>query len=104
MAGRQWLKEGSPSAAGLQVSRRIHGRRSTAPTRPKGLGAVAAASSVASVEDADGVSPSSEKNGGAPRRAAMVPTVKLRCVAVVGPTRPGVEVEAVKEEMVVGLA
>jgi hypothetical protein len=81
------------------------GRRSTAPTRrPKGLGAAAAASSVAGVEEDDGGPPSSEKNGGAPRRAAMVPTMKLRCVAVVGPARPGVEVAAVKEEMAAGLA
>jgi hypothetical protein len=48
--------------------------------------------------------PSSEKNGGTPRRAAMVPTVKLGCAAVVGPARPGVEVAAVKEEMAVGPA
>jgi hypothetical protein len=34
----------------------------------------------------------------------MVPTVKLGCVAVVGPARPGVEVVAVKEEMAAGLA
>jgi hypothetical protein len=34
----------------------------------------------------------------------MVPTMKLRCVAVVGPARPGVEVAAVKEEMAAGLA
>jgi hypothetical protein len=33
MAGRQWLKEGSPSTAGLQVPRRMPGRRSAAPTR-----------------------------------------------------------------------
>jgi hypothetical protein len=34
----------------------------------------------------------------------MVPTVKLGCVAVIGPARPGVEVAAVKEEMVAGPA
>jgi hypothetical protein len=97
MAGCQWLKEGSPTAAGLQVPRWIPGRRSTAPTQPNGLGAAAAASWVAGVEEADGGSSSSEKNGGAPRRAAMVPTVKLGCAAVVGPARPGDEVAAVKE-------
>jgi hypothetical protein len=57
----------------------------------------AAASWVTDAEEADGGSPSSEKNGGAPRRAAMVPTVKLGCAAVVGPARPGDEVAAVKE-------
>jgi hypothetical protein len=59
------------------------------------FGAAAAASGVAGIE---------EKNGGAPWRAAMVPTVKLGCAAVVGPARPGVEVAAVKEEMAAGLA
>jgi hypothetical protein len=67
MDDRQWSKEGSPSAAGLQVPRRIPGRRSTAPTRPNGLGAAATASWVAGVEEADGGPPSSEKNGGAAR-------------------------------------
>jgi hypothetical protein len=63
-----------------------------------------AASSIAGIEEADGEPPSSEKNGGAPRRAAMVPVVKLRCSAVVGLARPRVEVAAVKEEMAVGPA
>jgi hypothetical protein len=34
----------------------------------------------------------------------MVPAVKLGCAAVVGPTRPGDEVVAVKEYMAVGPA
>jgi hypothetical protein len=34
----------------------------------------------------------------------MVPTEKLGCAAVEGPTRPGVEVAAVKEEMAAGPA
>jgi hypothetical protein len=33
MAGRQWSKERSPSAAGLQVPRRMPERRSAPPTR-----------------------------------------------------------------------
>jgi hypothetical protein len=72
--------------------------------RPKGLGAAVAASWVAGVEEGDGGSLASEKNDGAPRRATMVPTVKLGCAAIVGPTRPGVEVAAVKEEMAAGPA
>jgi hypothetical protein len=68
------------------------------------LGAAAAVSSVAGVEEADGGPPSSVKNGGAPRRAAMVPTEKLRCATVVGPARPGVEVAVVNEEMAAGPA
>jgi hypothetical protein len=88
---------GSPSAAGLQVPRRIPGQRSTAPTRLKGLDATAAGSWVADVEEADGGPPASEKNGGAPRRAAMVPVVKLGCAAVEGPARPGDVVAAMKE-------
>jgi hypothetical protein len=55
------------------VPRWIPERRWMAPTQPKGLGAGVAASLVTSVEEADGGPPSSEKNGGAPRRAAMVP-------------------------------
>jgi hypothetical protein len=72
LAGLQWSKEGSPSAAGLQVSRRIPGRRSTVPTWPKGLGEGATASLVTGVDEADGGSPSLGKNGGAPQQAAMV--------------------------------
>jgi hypothetical protein len=63
----------------------------------KGLGAAAAASWVAGVEEVDGGLPASEKNGGAPRRAAMVLAVKLECAAVEGPVRPGDVVAAVKE-------
>jgi hypothetical protein len=47
------------------------------------------------VEDADGGPPVSLKNGGAPLRASMVPSVKLRCAAVEGPTRPEEKLAAV---------
>jgi hypothetical protein len=95
MAGLQGSEEGSPSAAGLQVPRRIPWRRSTFPTRPKGLGVAAATSWVADVEKADGGLLASEKNDGAPWRATMVPTMKLECVVVEGPARPGDVVVAV---------
>jgi hypothetical protein len=77
MAGLQGSAEGSPSAAGLQVSRLIPGRRSTGPARPNELGAAAAASWVAVTEDADGGPPASKKNDGAPWRATIIPAVKL---------------------------
>jgi hypothetical protein len=95
MAVRQWLKEGSPSTAGLQVPRRILGRRSTALTRrPKMFGVAAAASGVVGVEE----------DGGAPLRAAMVPAMRLGRASVEDPARPGNMVAAVKERTVVGPA
>jgi hypothetical protein len=77
LAGRQLPEEESPNATGLQMPRRIPGRRSMTPTQPNGLGAAAVASWVAVVEDVDGGLPASEKNGGAPQRATIVPAVKL---------------------------
>jgi hypothetical protein len=68
------------------------------------LGAAAAASWVTVVEDAGGGPQASEKNGGAPRRAAMIPAVKLRFAVVEGPARPGDVVAAVKEWMAAGPA
>jgi hypothetical protein len=58
------------------------------------VGAAAAASGVAGVEEA----------GGAPLRAAMVPAMMLGPAAVEGPARPGDMVAAVKEEMAAGSA
>jgi hypothetical protein len=68
------------------------------------LDATAAVSLVAGDEEVDGGPPSSVKNGGAPRRAAMVPTMVLWCAAVEGPARPGDMVAAVKEVMAAGPA
>jgi hypothetical protein len=62
-------------------------------TWPKRRSGVGAASLV--VEDADGGPPVYLKNGGAPLRAAMVPSVKLGCAAVEGPTRPKEKLAAV---------
>jgi hypothetical protein len=94
MAGLQRSAVGSPSAAELHVPRRIPGRRSTAPTRPKRFSAAAAASWIAGVEE----------NGGALLQAAMVPAIKLGCAAVEDPARPGDVVAAVKERTVAGPA
>jgi hypothetical protein len=94
---------GSPSAAGHQVPRRIPGRRSTAPTRPKICTGVGDASCTVA-DDANGGLPASEKSDWAPRRAAMVPVMKLGRVAVEGPTRPGDVVAVMKERMAAGPA
>lgn len=80
--------EERPSVAGFQVPRRIPGRWSTAVLRPWFSGAsVASASLVA--DDADTGVPFSLKNGGAPRRAAIVPITKLGCVSLCPPMAVG---------------
>jgi hypothetical protein len=45
-----------------------------------------------------------EENGGALLRAAMVPAMKLGCVAVKDPAKPGDMAASVKERTVVGPA